>query len=57
MKNLKRDTLEKTIEKIRDELNRLVGMKEISLYKGEILKLSQELDKLIYIYYSNKYFP
>ena len=46
MKNLKRDTIEKAIEKIREELNRLAQIKEISLYEGEILKLSQELDKL-----------
>lgn len=57
MKNLKRDTIEKTMEKIREELNRLVGMKEITLHEGEILRLSKELDKLIYIYYSNKYLP
>jgi len=57
MKNLKRDTIEKAIEKIREELNRLVGMKEIALCEGEILSLSQELDKLICIYYSNKYLP
>ena len=55
MKNLKRDTIEKAIEKVRQELNRLAGMKEISLYEGEILRLSQELDKLICLYYSNKY--
>lgn len=57
MENLKKDTIEKAMEKIREELNRLVGMKEIDLYEGEILSLSQELDKLIYIYYSNKYLP
>jgi hypothetical protein len=57
MRNLKRDTIEKTIEKIREELNRLAGMKEVNLCEGEVLRLSRELDKLIYMHYSNKYLP
>ncbi|MGH4121639.1 MAG: aspartyl-phosphate phosphatase Spo0E family protein [Clostridium sp.] len=52
---MSRDTIEKAMEKIREEINRLVLKKELVLYEGEILKLSQELDKLIYTYYYSKF--
>lgn len=40
------------IEEIREKLNELVES-ETDLNKGEVLRLSQELDALIYIYYKN----
>ncbi|ENK1243249.1 aspartyl-phosphate phosphatase Spo0E family protein [Clostridium sporogenes] len=40
----------KVLEQTRERLNNLIEMDSI-LYEGEILKLSQELDKLIYKYY------
>ncbi|KAJ53828.1 hypothetical protein CTM_01125 [Clostridium tetanomorphum DSM 665] len=40
------------IELLRQKLNELVT-KETTLSRGEVLKLSQELDKLIYKYYSS----
>lgn len=39
------------IESLRKKLNDLVE-KECILYEGEILRLSQELDKLIFSYYA-----
>jgi len=41
------------IDKLRDKLYKLI-LKEDSLCKGEILKVSQELDKQISLYYINK---
>ncbi len=38
------------MEKIRKELNELV-ISSNNLCRGEVLRLSQELDKLIYLYY------
>lgn len=40
------------IEKMRHELNKLVILNN-DLCKGEVLKISQELDKLIYLHYKN----
>lgn len=40
------------MESLRKKLNDLLE-NECILYEGEILRLSQELDKLIYNYYSN----
>ena len=39
---------------MRDKLNNMVVSDNISLCSGEILKLSQQLDNLICIYYSTK---
>ncbi|WP_368488565.1 aspartyl-phosphate phosphatase Spo0E family protein [Clostridium sp. BJN0013] len=41
----------KQIEQLREKLNELVAKSDI-LYRGEVLKLSQELDELIYIQYN-----
>ncbi|MGE5627507.1 MAG: aspartyl-phosphate phosphatase Spo0E family protein [Solirubrobacterales bacterium] len=41
------------IEKLKDKLYNLI-LKEDSLYRGEILKVSQELDKQIVGYYLGK---
>ncbi|WP_097025560.1 aspartyl-phosphate phosphatase Spo0E family protein [Clostridium peptidivorans] len=41
--------MEEKIEILREELNRLTEG-EICLYSDEVVQLSQELDKLIYIY-------
>ncbi|MEY8763942.1 MULTISPECIES: aspartyl-phosphate phosphatase Spo0E family protein [Clostridium] len=38
------------IEQLREKLNSLV-VKNGSLYNGEILEVSQQLDKLIYLHY------
>lgn len=38
------------IEKVREKLNTLVSINNI-LYNGEVLRVSQELDKLIYLQY------
>jgi len=43
----------KVLEQTRERLNNLIEMDSI-LYEGEILKLSQELDKLIYKYYKQE---
>ncbi|MCW6110980.1 aspartyl-phosphate phosphatase Spo0E family protein [Clostridium sporogenes] len=43
----------KVLEQTRERLNNLIEMDSI-LYEGEILKLSQELDKLIYKYYKHE---
>ncbi|AZV57697.1 aspartyl-phosphate phosphatase Spo0E family protein [Clostridium sp. AWRP] len=40
------------MEKIRKELNELVILSN-DLCRGEVLRLSQELDKLIYLHYRN----
>lgn len=37
------------IEKTREELNILVAENDAVLHQGKILKLSQELDKLLFI--------
>jgi len=55
MNSLKKDTIVKAMEKIREELNELAEKKEISLHEGEILILSQELDKFIYMYYCSEF--
>lgn len=39
------------LESLREKLNKLVLSEEVILHQGEILKLSQELDKLICISY------
>ncbi|QGU95668.1 Spo0E family sporulation regulatory protein-aspartic acid phosphatase [Clostridium bovifaecis] len=44
----------RVMENIRERLNRLIEDESISLCSGEALKLSQELDKLIYGYYKNQ---
>jgi hypothetical protein len=41
------------LEKMRDNLNELVGKDDL-LHKGEILKLSQQLDEQIVEYYLNQ---
>jgi hypothetical protein len=41
------------LEKMREELNKLVEPKEAILTEGEILKLSRELDKVICKSYKN----
>ncbi|EDK32888.1 aspartyl-phosphate phosphatase Spo0E family protein [Clostridium kluyveri] len=41
----------KRIEQLRERLNELVVKSDV-LYRGEVLKLSQELDELIYIQYN-----
>lgn len=41
--------MEEEIEILREELNRLTE-EDICLYSDEVVELSQELDKLIYIY-------
>ncbi|MFL0198726.1 aspartyl-phosphate phosphatase Spo0E family protein [Clostridium sp. WILCCON 0269] len=41
----------KQIEQLRERLNALVATNDI-LCKGEVLRLSQELDKLIYMQYN-----
>jgi hypothetical protein len=46
------DNMGERIEEIREKLNELVES-ETDLNKGEVLRLSQELDALIYIYYKN----
>lgn len=38
---------------LRDKLNEMVS-EDASLYEGEILRVSQELDKLITLYYKEK---
>lgn len=43
----------KVLEQTRERLNNLIEMDSI-LYEGEILRLSQELDKLIYKYYKHE---
>lgn len=43
----------KVLEQTRERLNNLIEMDSI-LYEGEILRLSQELDKLIYKYYKQE---
>ncbi|ACA55347.1 aspartyl-phosphate phosphatase Spo0E family protein [Clostridium botulinum] len=43
----------KVLEQTRERLNNLIEMDSI-LYEGEILKLSQELDKLISKYYKHE---
>ena len=43
----------KVLEQTRERLINLIEMDSI-LYEGEILKLSQELDKLIYKYYKHE---
>lgn len=40
------------IEQLREKLNSLVIKDEV-LYNGEILEISQQLDKLIYLQYRN----
>lgn len=42
--------MEKEIELLREKLNELVE-KSVCLYSEEVVKLSQELDNLIYTYY------
>lgn len=42
------------MECIREKLNRLIEDEGISLCSGEALKLSKELDKLIYGYYESQ---
>jgi len=44
--------MEKEIEMLRVELNKLVE-ESSCLYSDNVVKLSQELDKLIYTYYCN----
>ncbi len=44
--------LEEKIEKLRKKLNKLIE-KSTCLYSNEVVKLSQELDKLIYEYQVN----
>ena len=44
--------MEKEIETLREKLNRLVE-ESSCLYSDSIVKLSQELDNLIYTYYLN----
>lgn len=44
------DKMSEQIEYLRKKLDDLVA-NECTLYEGEILRLSQELDKLIYKYY------
>lgn len=43
--------MEEELEMLREELNLLVIAEDAVLYSAEILRLSQELDKLIYNYY------
>lgn len=45
-------TMNEEIEILREELNRLTR-ENTCLHSEEIVKLSQELDKLIYKYYKN----
>lgn len=47
------NTIVEQIEKLKDKLYNLI-LKEDSLYRGEILKVSQELDKQIVGYYLGK---
>jgi hypothetical protein len=44
--------MKEQIEKLREKLNDLV-IKQSTLTHQEIVKLSKELDELIYYYYSN----
>lgn len=41
--------VDKYIEETREELNYLVSKENAELHNGEILKLSQKLDKLIFV--------
>ncbi|WP_273335216.1 aspartyl-phosphate phosphatase Spo0E family protein [Clostridium luticellarii] len=40
------------IEQLRERLNSMVG-RGGTLYSGEILEISQQLDRLIYLHYRN----
>lgn len=44
--------MEKEIEKLREKLNRLVE-ESSCLYSDTVIRLSQELDELIYRYYQS----
>lgn len=42
-----------SLKRAQEKLNKLLE-NEATLYEGEVLKLSQELDKLIYVYYNEQ---
>ncbi|NEZ46870.1 Spo0E family sporulation regulatory protein-aspartic acid phosphatase [Clostridium niameyense] len=42
-----------SLKKAQEKLNKLLE-NDATLYEGEVLKLSQELDKLIYVYYNEQ---
>lgn len=44
--------MEREIEALREELNKLTEI-SVCLYSDSVVKLSQELDNLIYKYYEN----
>jgi hypothetical protein len=46
--------VEKELEELRERINKIVGIKDISLFDGEALRLSQELDLLIIESYRSK---